>query len=114
MFADDTSIFYTNDDLNNLNDTLNSELTSLNSWFKANKLSLNIFKTNVILFNPHPKHVSMDNLKLCINNNPVKQVLHAKYFGIYVDKNLSCKYQMNYIKLILDRNIGVICKILSY
>ena len=41
---------------NNLNDIVNSELTSLKSWFKANELTLNTHKTNVILFNPYHKH----------------------------------------------------------
>ena len=52
VFANDTSIFYANDYLNNLN-IVNSELSSLNAWFKANKLLLNIRKTDNTLFNTY-------------------------------------------------------------
>ena len=42
MFADDTNIFISGHDLDNLISTLNSELEVVNDWFSANLLSLNI------------------------------------------------------------------------
>ena len=45
LFADDTNKFYKNRSLNQLL-TINNELKKLSAWFKANKLSLNISKTN--------------------------------------------------------------------
>ena len=42
LFADDTSVFTWNKDLKQLEDTINQELFKLSSWFKANKLSLNM------------------------------------------------------------------------
>ena len=42
LFADDTSLFYSNKDINILFQTFNKELDKLTQWFKSNKLSLNI------------------------------------------------------------------------
>ena len=42
LFADDTSIFYMHQDETELRKTINNELTYVSTWFKSNKLSLNI------------------------------------------------------------------------
>ena len=41
MYADDTSISHSAKNINDLNDTLNSDLYRLKEWLQGNKLSLN-------------------------------------------------------------------------
>ena len=55
LFADDTNIFYSHDSLDTLFQIVNTELTRVAEWFCANKLTLNIDKTNYILFKSHRK-----------------------------------------------------------
>ena len=50
LFADDTSIYLNNANLNNLYDVMNEELVKVGNWLSANKLSLNVSKTTYILF----------------------------------------------------------------
>ena len=50
VFADDTTIFASVNNLNTLYNNENGDLENLINWFKANKLSLYIAKTNYILF----------------------------------------------------------------
>ena len=50
LFADDTNVFYSDHDINNLCTTKSNELNKLYDWFTVNKLSLNTSKTNYILF----------------------------------------------------------------
>ena len=50
LFADDTNLFDTNNDLKALIDDVNAELEKIINWLHANKLSLNIDKTHFILF----------------------------------------------------------------
>ena len=52
LFADDTNMFVKVEDLNLLSIACNKFLAELNIWFLANKLSLNIDKTNYILYQP--------------------------------------------------------------
>ena len=40
---------------------INEELLKINDWFLANKLSLNLDKTNYILFKSHRKPAPKDN-----------------------------------------------------
>ena len=50
MFADDTNLFFSENDIGRLTSLINSELKNISDWFKANKLSINIKKTHYILF----------------------------------------------------------------
>ena len=50
LFADDTNMFYCNNDINELIRQTNAELDKLNVWFSVNRLSLNISKTNYMIF----------------------------------------------------------------
>ena len=55
MFADDTNLFISDSNIENLFETMNEELRKVANWFKANKLSLNISKTKYSLFHSSKK-----------------------------------------------------------
>ena len=57
IFADDTNLFYSNSCLTELEETINYNLTLVSNWLKANKFSLNIDKTNFIIFHPPQKAI---------------------------------------------------------
>ena len=50
MFADDTNLFYSHQDIKELFQAVNAELGKVCDWFNANKLSLNEGKTKFIFF----------------------------------------------------------------
>ena len=50
LFADDTNIICSNDDPDTLETVLNKDLHIISNWFKLNKLSLNVAKTNYMIF----------------------------------------------------------------
>ena len=50
LFADDTNLFVTGYNLNDIVSEINKEFANIYAWVKANKLFLNIDKTNVMLF----------------------------------------------------------------
>ena len=55
LFADDTNILVSGDNLANLSEVLNRELQHIYGWLVANKLSLNIGKTKYIIFSSKRK-----------------------------------------------------------
>ena len=61
LFADDTNLLYSDKNLKSLESTVNDELCKLYDWLIANKLSLNIKKSNYVIFRPRQK---MSNTKL--------------------------------------------------
>ena len=50
LFADDTNIYYEPSDLLNMQKIVNRELRKVRKWFEANRLAMNIDKTNFVLF----------------------------------------------------------------
>ena len=78
MFADDTSIFGSHKDANHLVSTVNSELVKIIIWLKVNKLSVNLTKTNLMIFHPRQKKVNV-NVLLTLENAVIKQVTETKF-----------------------------------
>ena len=51
MYVDNTNLLSSNNDIETLFSTVNTEFSEkISEWFKANKLSMNIKKTNYTLF----------------------------------------------------------------
>ena len=46
LFADDTSIIYSHENIESQISVVNAELKEVSNWFKTNKLSVNASKTN--------------------------------------------------------------------
>ena len=78
LFADDTNTFNKNTSLNQLFTITNSELTKLSVWFKANKLSLNISKTNYMLFS-NRKYLKSDAIDLKIDKSIINRVSEPSF-----------------------------------
>ena len=55
IFADNTDLFYSNSNLAELESIVNYNLKMVSDWFMADKVSLNIDKTNFIFFHPPQK-----------------------------------------------------------
>ena len=68
LFADDTNLFIFGTSLVDLETRASECLESMNTWFAANKLSLNVDKTCYTLFTNRAKDQSSADLSLFINN----------------------------------------------
>ena len=55
LFADDSNLFYASKSLSGSESIINAELVHVKTWLLANKLSLNITKSNFVIFHPHQK-----------------------------------------------------------
>ena len=92
MYADDTSITCAGKDLNEIDDYLNKDLKSVNTWLSSNKLTLNLTKTKSLVITSRQRRVYLsDNPTLTINNFPIEQVSSTKSLGVSIDENLSWK-----------------------
>ena len=50
LFGDDTSCFFEGTDLPDMCTQLSTEMNQLSTWFKTNRLSLNVSKKNCMIF----------------------------------------------------------------
>ena len=96
IFADDTNLFYSNSNLAELESIVNYKLKMVSDWLMANKVSLNIDKTNFIIFRP-PQKVKCNIVKLKISNREIAQEKFIKFLGLLIDSHLSWKYHILHI-----------------
>ena len=89
MFADDADLFVSDSSIENVSETMNKELKTVATWFKANKLSSNISKTKYSLFHSTRKRKNIPN-PLHIDTVPVNREFVTKFLGVYLDENISC------------------------
>ena len=66
------------------------QLHNVNQWLCANKLSLNIDKSNFAIFRPPQKKIEYT-VKLQINNKIIEEKKCIKYLGIFIDCHLNWK-----------------------
>ena len=62
-------------------------------WLDVNKLSLNIDKTNHIIFKS-PQHSSSETVSIRIGSLPVKRTSYIEFLDILLDETLSWKYHL--------------------
>ena len=92
LFADDTTVYATSKTLDTLYHKTNKDLKSLDEWFKTNKLSLNIDKTNYMLFtNDKKTRTDITNYKIMIGDKEISQKTDVKFLGITIDEHLNWK-----------------------
>ena len=101
LFADDTKIFFSHKNLNFIEKTLNEGLLNLTDWCRVNKLSINIIKSNFMVFKPRQKRENL-NIKL--------EFKQCTILGVIVDENLSWKLHIGNILSKVSKSIDIIYK----
>ena len=110
LFADDTNIYYDYASLQDLEKTINKELNKLYMWLNVNRLSLNIDKTNDIIFHPYNKPVK-HHITIKINKKAINEKEYIKYLGVLIDSSLSWKYQISNTSKKISRALGIMYKL---
>ena len=109
IFADDTNLFITGKDINSMINTMNQELIKINDWMIANRLSLNVAKTQYMII-CGPKKFPITDSDVYINQHKITMVNTVKFLGIIIDSKLSWSSHILYIKSKIAKSIGIICK----
>ena len=96
LFADDTNIYCEAKTLQELQFIVNRELKELRTWLIVNRLSLNIDKTNFVIFHPYNKPVKQK-ITLKLHKNAISEKESVKYLGIMIDSTLTWKTHIDKI-----------------
>ena len=107
LFADDTNLFFSHNDLSYLMDTINSEMIQLSNWSLANKLSINVKKSNFMIFKPRQNRQKID-LKIEINSYRIEKVREVVFLGVILDEHISWKPHTSHIASKISKLIGII------
>ena len=84
-------------------------LIHLTDWFRGNKLSLNVTKTNYMLFSNATK--CLPEFQLHINDQLIEKTECTTFLGIHIDDKLKWDVHINKIKSRLSSSLYAINKI---
>ena len=110
QFADDTTVYHSHQDTDELVRQLNNQLIVVDSWLCANRLSLNIEKTSYMIIS----NDNADNVDLKIRNCSLNRVYSAKFLGITLDDKLNFKEHVSNISKKISSSIGAIYRVKPY
>ena len=96
--------------LKQLKKYLNLDLKQLCKWLRANTISLNCNKTELIIFRHPNKQINYE-LKIKINGKKLLPSTSVKYLGISLDPHLNWSHQVDSLSTKLTRAAGMLSKI---
>ena len=134
LFADDTTLLFSHQDIASQNDIINNELQEICNWFQANKLSVNASKTNYMVLGTHhstrkfidinqdidiltdsessgSRDVEKVKLNVKLDGVSLNRVSSTKFLGVIIDENLTWKNHIDAISKTISRNIGMLTKL---
>ena len=102
-FPDDTSLFASDSDINNVHASVNRELVEVDNWLKTNRLSLNVRKTSYMIIS-NQKNA----LNIKIRESILTKVSTVKFCGVRLDENLTFKDHVNKVTSNISKSVGII------
>ena len=111
QYADDTTLFFSNRSVDLVVETMNSTLVDVDTWLQVNLLSLNIDKTNYILFSNVYSNLPNN---VIIRNSSISPVTSAKFLGIIIDNRLNFSEHVRYTCNKISKTIGIMKRLSSF
>ena len=112
VYADDTSLTYSDVKLDNVTQEINANLEELKEWLQGNKLSLNIDKTTSMIIGTKRKLTDENGENLLPNftldGETIQHKNATKYLGVQIDNQLKWKDHISKVSSKVVRAIGYI------
>ena len=110
LFADDTSIFVKGRNSEELFRRVNQGLKELSVWFRCNKLTLNLKKTEYVYFGGRGgRIVPQGGIK--IGGEEINRVGGIRFLGVWVDEGLRWTEQIEKVRTKVSRLLGVLGRV---
>lgn len=103
-FADDTALFFTGSDWDEVFANAQSGFNKVNSWLKTNILTLNINKTKTMAFASRSNGLPVQSLSIMAHTctsvtssctcEKIERISEIKYLGVIIDQTLNFKSQV--------------------
>ena len=116
LYADDTTFYDFQNDIEQLETNLQLTLNSLQEWCRQNGMVINTEKTKIMLITSRQKRQNLQKsvLSLTYNNMDIRMTACDKILRVYADENLLWNEQFNHISKKLSTNLWLLSKIRSY
>ena len=112
-FADGTNMLLVEKWLKKLNKHTNRDLKLVVEWIRANKLSLNSSKTELVIFKSRNKTITK-NLNFCRSGQKIQSTSQVKYLGVTFQDDLYWATYLGNLRKKLSHSIDLLSKIRHY
>ena len=112
-FANDTNLLSLSNSIKKLNKLVSADLKHLVIWLNANKISLNVKKTEMVTFKSKQKKFEGD-LKIKLCGKRLYPTESVKYLGVKIDRKLTWQYHVNDLSIKLNRANALLFKMRNY
>ena len=107
LFADDTNIFAEGKDPAELYGRVNKGLAELSKWFRCNRLTLNLKKTEYVYFGgPGGRRDTPGHLE--VGGEQIRRVEGARFLGVWIDEGLKWSGQIGQVRAKVGQLVGVV------
>ena len=96
-----------------LNKLVNADLKHLVHWLNANKISVNVKKSKMVIFKSKQKKFEGD-LKIKLCDKRLYPTESVKYLGVKIDTNLNWEHHVNDFSIKLNRANALLFKMRKY
>ena len=107
LYADDTNIFHSCENIDELCDVVNRELQVVIQWFETNRLSVHLKKTNFVIFSSEAK-LKLRICEIFLDKMKIPRTDVAKVLEVVIDENLTWKNHINWIKNKIAKNVEIL------
>ena len=116
LYADDTTLCYTQPDTENIKENVEYELNKVNTWFKSNKLIVNFDKTHFVPFHNKSRAFTdaLESIEITIDSHPLKKLDSVNFLGVYIDKHLKWNTHVDHVISKVSKCIGILFKLRDY
>ena len=113
MYADDTAISLSSESIDDLQNDLSLDLLKLQDWLHANKLSLNVVKTQSLIIGSGPNIRKIESQpdappSFSIGDQDIEMITNTRYLGVQIDSKLNWDIHIDTIKTKANRALGLI------
>ena len=107
---DDTNVTLSDRSHETLAKRMNYDLRNFSMWLRANKPSLNIEKTELVVFRRQNTKLN-NSFKIQIDGKRLFPTSSVKYLGVLLDKHLTWSPQMSHVQMKLNWAIRILSKL---
>ena len=107
MFADDTTLLQSHQNLKYLKWSIEEDLKQMIDWFRANLLTINLDKTECLLFHNSNCNSPLK-LELELGDHIIKNTDQVKFLGLWIDRKLQWTMHTNTLLMKLKQNTNLL------
>ena len=107
LFADDSNVFLSGKNIDEVISKINEALVGLVEWLNANKLTLNVKKTHFMVFDTARSSNQINN-QVIINGQVIDRVDSTKFLGVLLDSKLNFKKHIAHVRSKVSKGIYIL------